>query len=126
MYACCWQLKNLIIGTDGHFKNNYPEPVEKSVYNTQNSEFVSRLQIDFQTFLHFSLPQTLDFTFHSDYFSTTENIKEEEIITTDHITCILVYFLYFYHVFLFLSQWVLFCPPFGFLSHAWSQNKSEA
>ena len=113
MYACCWQLKNLIIGTDGHFKNNYPEPVEKSVYNTQNSELVSRLQIDFQTFLHFSLPQTLDFTFHSDYFSTTENIKEEEIITTDHITCILVYFLFF------LPCILIFISVGTFLSPLW-------
>ena len=29
MYACWWHLKSLIIGTDGNFKNNYPEPVEK-------------------------------------------------------------------------------------------------
>ena len=87
---------------------------------------MSRLQIDVQTFLHFSLPQTLDITLQSEYFSTTENIKEEEIITTDHITCILVYFLFSYLAFLFLSQWVLSFPHFGFLSQAWSQNKSEA
>ena len=35
-------------------------------------------------------------------------------------------FCFFYLAFLFLSQWVLSFPHFGFLSHAWSQNKSEA
>ena len=27
--VCWWHLKSLLVGADGNFKNNYPEPVEK-------------------------------------------------------------------------------------------------
>lgn len=48
MSVCWWHLKSLIVGADGNFKNNYPEPVEKGAYNTQNNELMSRMQIYFQ------------------------------------------------------------------------------